>query len=422
MLHPLLVRQLERCGLASASVSHDAAWAAFLERVNKAYTQADEDRYLMERSLSISSAEMLELNASLEASRRSLAAERDTLTSIITSMGDGLCVLGPDGACELLNPAAQRLLGWSEAQMLGRDTLELLTGRPTTDELLDGSPLKEGTFARADGSPLPVSFSLTAIVRDGVRQGTVLTFLDISEIVEAREALEGERSQLLSIIASAPIAMAMFDDQMRYVAHSRRWLEDYGLQGRSLIGLSHYSVFPDLPEAWKEVNQRALAGESLTHQEDRFDRADGSVLYIRWAVHPWYSSDGVLGGIVMVTDEVSELVNARESALETARLKDQFLANMSHEIRTPMNGVIGMTGLLLDSELTEEQRDWAETVRGSAESLLTIVNDILDFSKIESGHMTLEVIPFDVRAAIEDVVELLMASASKPDVVTRIEL
>ncbi len=132
--------------------------------------------------------------------------------------------------------------------------------------------------------------------------------------------------------------------------------------------------------------------------------------------------DYFLETFIDITEQVrakEEIYKAKIAAENASRAKSEFLANTSHELRTPMNGIIGMSSLLLDTELSPEQRDYVETIQNSAESLLTIINDILDFSKIEAGKMDLEIIDFDLRITIEEVVDLLRVKAVEKGILFR---
>ena len=163
--------------------------------------------------------------------------------------------------------------------------------------------------------------------------------------------------------------------------------------------------------------QRQLAGEAID-SEYRIRTPRGDLKWVRDRAWPVLDEAGQVTRIVGIAEDITErkqaeaaMQQAKEAAEAANRAKSEFVANMSHELRTPMNGVIGMTGLLLETELTAEQREYAEIVRLSGESLLLLINDILDFSKIEARKLDLEILDFDLRTMLESARQLLEAKA-----------
>ena len=162
------------------------------------------------------------------------------------------------------------------------------------------------------------------------------------------------------------------------------------------------------PEIRDEVRanvRQTLAGEWIRAIARRA-RKDGSLVDVEISSVP-VVVDGARVGMIGIYHDITELLEARREAEAANEAKSAFLATMSHEIRTPMNAVIGMSGLLLDTALTDEQREYAEVVRQSGDALLTVINDILDFSKIEAGKLELESQPFDVRDCVESALDLV---------------
>jgi PAS domain S-box-containing protein len=234
---------------------------------------------------------------------------------------------------------------------------------------------------------------------------------DITERKRYETQIEAERRQLEQIISDAPVAIAVLDRHLRYLAHSLQWTLDRGLGDRSLVGCRHDEVFPDLPEHLHAAFQRALMGEKVAYPEECWIRSDGTNLCLRWAVYPWYGADGEVGGIAIATHNINELVKAREAALENVRLKSEFLANMSHELRTPMNGVLGMTDLLLTTPLNTQQLEYTEVLKTSGEHLLSLIQDLLGFAKLETGKIQLKEREFELHQCVEKVLDLFSFKA-----------
>ncbi|WP_281444883.1 hybrid sensor histidine kinase/response regulator [Paenarthrobacter nicotinovorans] len=176
-----------------------------------------------------------------------------------------------------------------------------------------------------------------------------------------------------------------------------------------------------IPAAAQEEERRAMDVTARTGDVQNYEtqrvRGDGATIPVSVTLSPVRNASGIRG-VAFISRDIterkaaeSELMAAREAALEASRLKSEFLATMSHEIRTPLNAVIGLTSLMMDTPLSEGQRQYAQGVKGAGEVLLTLINDILDFSKLEAGKVDLEVTAFDPRALVEEVAGLVAEAA-----------
>jgi two-component system sensor histidine kinase/response regulator len=351
-----------------------------------------------------------------------LATERELAASLRTSEGryrqlvesadDLIFRTDTEGRFTYVNPAVTEALGFPAAELLGRHFRERV--RPDyqeqarqfyEDQRRQGIPNSycEFPMVSRSGQDVWLGQRVQLAQEEGRFTGFLALARDITDRKLLEQALEREREQLRQIVTHAPVAMAVLDREGRHVAHSARWLRYVGVDEPSVVGRTLRELWPDMPARYDEVFARTLGGEVVAEPEDALERADGSKVWLRWTVHPWRDVRGAVGGVVLVAQSIDLLVRARQAAVEASRLKSEFVANMSHEIRTPMNGIIGMTRLLLDTSLSAEQREFADVIDTSGRALLEIINDILDFSKIEAGRIDLEVVDFDLRRAVREV-------------------
>ena len=223
-----------------------------------------------------------------------------------------------------VNPAFAQQRGWSVDALIGRPVLSVFpTERAAQMKAMlaeldaSGHGVFESEHLRSDGSRFPVQLDIT-VLRDaqGRAVNRIAYALDISARRATEARLEQSQLQLRTFVATAPVAMAMFDRDMRYMAYSDRWLAEYSRGHATLSGLSHYAVHPDLPAAWRDAHRRGLAGETLRRDADPWTLADGTRRWLRWAVVPWHDADGAIGGIIVSTEDVTEAKAARDAIAE----------------------------------------------------------------------------------------------------------
>jgi PAS domain S-box-containing protein len=327
-----------------------------------------------------------------------------------------------------VNATEFQILGYTAEEMIGHAITDFIvedSSAVVSGDSRQGS--SERIFRRKDGRKVPVLMRQTLMTDSaGVVCGTRATLQDISELKRKEQELRYAEEKYRSIFENAIEGIFQTTPEGSYMSVNPALATIYGYDSVDhLMGTITHIARQLYVRPGRRAEFAAIMQEkgSVSDFESQIYRRDGTIIWISERARAVRDGDGKLlyyeGTVEDITArrEAEEAIRkARDAALESARLKSEFLANMSHEIRTPMNGIIGMTGLLLDTEMSPKQRDFAQTISGSADALLTIINDILDFSKIEAGMLMFEEIDFQLGSVVEGSVELLAARAATKDI------
>ena len=250
------------------------------------------------------------------------------LNAVLEASAQGILTVDQDGRITLANAGAEQIFGYSATNLVGtrvdmllprrlreahRQEIEKFFREPKNRSLAR----TEIVCQRKDGSEFAAEVSLRDI-SDGHGPAAAVFVADVTERKRRDEALREGEEYLRALLERSVQGVAMLDRDMRYIYTNQRWLTDYGLKS-DVTGRSHYELFPEIPERWKEVHRRALNGEALHAGEDRFERTDGRVQWIDWEVLPWRTAGGDVGGIFIVEQEVSE----RKSMQEALRISEE---------------------------------------------------------------------------------------------------
>jgi|CXWL01.1.fsa_nt_gi PAS domain S-box-containing protein len=350
----------------------------------------------------------------------------------LLAIADDAVIVADDGQrIVLFNKSAERVFGYRLADVLGQPLALLLPEalrerHPEHLREFARSPLAARRMderrdihgRRSDGEIFDAEASISHVALEA---GTYYTAIlrDVSEKRRAQRALAESEARFRGLAAAAPVGIFQADTEGRCLYVNERWSEIAGMSAEEAAGAGwlralHPADRARVRQSWRE----AVAGRAPFNRRYRFLRPDGTETWVLGNAVASLGASGVVNGHIGTVTDVTEshqqslaLERAKSEAEAAARAKSLFLANMSHEIRTPLNAVIGMTTLLLDTPMSEDQRDFARTIRASGETLLEIINDILDYSKADVGKLEIEQRPFDLRRCLEESLDLVTPRA-----------